>query len=90
MEIRRARVANPTPLATSTKPNHTSVVEDDDPVTGSLRVPGGMGTWVVLVVSAQFIEDPDDDPMATCIACGADTFDLSDIGEVRNAGKGST
>jgi predicted nucleic acid-binding Zn ribbon protein len=31
----------------------------------------------------------DDDPMATCINCGADTFDLTDIGEVRSAGKGT-
>ena len=28
-----------------------------------------------------------DDPMATCIACGADTFDLTDIGEDRFAGR---
>lgn len=27
------------------------------------------------------------DPMATCIDCGADTFDLTDIGEVRSAGR---
>jgi hypothetical protein len=25
--------------------------------------------------------------MATCINCGADTFDLTDIGEVRSAGR---
>ena len=30
---------------------------------------------------------PDDDPMATCINCGADTYDLADIGEVRSAGR---
>lgn len=29
----------------------------------------------------------DDDVMATCIACGADTFDLADIGEVHSAGR---
>jgi hypothetical protein len=29
----------------------------------------------------------DDDPMATCINCGADTFDLTNIGEVRSAGR---
>jgi hypothetical protein len=29
----------------------------------------------------------DDDPMATCINCGADTFDLIDIGEVQSAGR---
>jgi hypothetical protein len=26
------------------------------------------------------------DAMATCLACGADTFNLTDIGEVRSAG----
>ncbi|MGO9873812.1 MAG: hypothetical protein ACLPVY_08420 [Acidimicrobiia bacterium] len=31
--------------------------------------------------------DEDDDPMATCINCGADTYDLVDIGEVRSAGR---
>ena len=34
-------------------------------------------------------EDDDDEPMATCISCGADTFDLTDVGEVRSAGKGT-
>ena len=34
--------------------------------------------------------EEDDDPTATCLACGADTFDLADLGEVRNAGPGST
>ncbi len=29
----------------------------------------------------------DDDLMATCISCGADTFDVTDIGEVRRAGR---
>lgn len=29
----------------------------------------------------------DDEPMATCVACGADTYDLVDIGEVRSAGR---
>ena len=32
-------------------------------------------------------DDEDDEPMATCTACGADTFDLSDMGEVRSAGR---
>jgi hypothetical protein len=35
-------------------------------------------------------DDDDDDPMSTCINCGADTFDLTDIGEVRSAGPGTT
>jgi hypothetical protein len=34
--------------------------------------------------------DDDTEPMATCLGCGADTFDLTDIGELRNAGPGST
>jgi hypothetical protein len=25
----------------------------------------------------------DDDPMGTCLACGADTYDLTDLGEER-------
>ena len=29
----------------------------------------------------------DDDPRATCIECGADTYDLTDIGERRSAGR---
>jgi hypothetical protein len=29
----------------------------------------------------------EDDPVATCVNCGADTFDLTDIGEVRSAGR---
>jgi len=28
----------------------------------------------------------DDDAMATCLACGADTFDLIDLSEVHSAG----
>jgi hypothetical protein len=32
-------------------------------------------------------DEDDDDPMATCIECGADTFDLIDIGEERRAGR---
>jgi hypothetical protein len=32
-------------------------------------------------------EDDDDDAMATCVACGADTFDLIDVGELRSAGR---
>jgi len=28
----------------------------------------------------------DDDAMASCLACGADTFDLIDLGEVQSAG----
>jgi hypothetical protein len=31
--------------------------------------------------------DDDDDPMATCINCGADTYDLTDAGEIRAAGR---
>jgi hypothetical protein len=30
-----------------------------------------------------YCDDNDPDPMATCIACDADTFDLVDIGEPR-------
>ena len=29
----------------------------------------------------------DEDLMATCLACGADTFDLADLGEVHSAGR---
>ena len=29
----------------------------------------------------------DDDLMAACLACGADTFDLTDLGEVHSAGR---
>jgi hypothetical protein len=29
----------------------------------------------------------DDDLMATCLACGVDTFELTDIGEVHSAGR---
>jgi len=29
----------------------------------------------------------DDDAMATCLACGADTFNLTDLGEVHSAGR---
>jgi len=32
-------------------------------------------------------DDDDDDAMATCVACGADTFDLTDVGELRSAGR---
>ena len=31
--------------------------------------------------------EADDDAMATCLACGADTFELVDLGEVRSAGR---
>jgi hypothetical protein len=31
--------------------------------------------------------EADDDAMATCLACGADTFDLTDSGEVHSAGR---
>jgi predicted nucleic acid-binding Zn ribbon protein len=31
--------------------------------------------------------EQDDDAMATCLACGADTFNLTDIGEVHSAGR---
>jgi hypothetical protein len=30
--------------------------------------------------------EADDDAMATCFACGADTFNLTDLGEVHSAG----
>jgi len=30
--------------------------------------------------------EADDDAMATCLACGADTFNLTDLGEVHSAG----
>ncbi len=30
--------------------------------------------------------EADDDAMATCLACGADTFNLTDLGEVHAAG----
>ena len=36
--------------------------------------------WRVLV-------EVDDDPMSTCLNCGADCFNLTDIGEIRNAGR---
>jgi hypothetical protein len=29
--------------------------------------------------------EADDDAMATCLACGADTFDLIDLGKVHSA-----
>ena len=29
----------------------------------------------------------DDDAMATCLACGVDTFELVDLGEVHSAGR---
>ncbi len=29
----------------------------------------------------------DDDPMAVCMSCGADTFHLTDLGPVRSAGR---
>ena len=32
------------------------------------------------------LEADDDDAMATCLACGADTFNLTDLGEVQSAG----
>jgi len=35
-------------------------------------------------------DENDEDPMTTCINCGADTFDLTDIGEPRSAGPGTT
>ena len=37
-------------------------------------------SWRVLL-------EEDDDPMDTCVNCGADTFDLTDIGEIRHAGR---
>jgi hypothetical protein len=41
-------------------------------------------TWRV------YCDADDEDPMATCICCGADTYDLADIGEPRSAGPGTT
>jgi hypothetical protein len=29
----------------------------------------------------------DDDLMGTCLACGADTFDLTDLGEIHSVGR---
>jgi hypothetical protein len=37
-------------------------------------------SWRVLL-------EEDDDPMSTCLNCGADCFDLTDIGEIRHAGR---
>jgi hypothetical protein len=34
--------------------------------------------------------DSYDEPFGTCINCGDFTYDLTDIGEIRNAGPGST
>lgn len=34
--------------------------------------------------------DDGTEPMATCLGCGADTFELTDIGEIRSAGPGTT
>ena len=48
------------------------------------RCPCGM-RWRVYLP-----DDGDDDPMATCINCGSDTYDLTDIGEIRSAGPGTT
>jgi predicted nucleic acid-binding Zn ribbon protein len=31
--------------------------------------------------------EEDDDPMSTCLNCGADCFALTDIGEIRHAGR---
>jgi hypothetical protein len=33
-----------------------------------------------------YADGNDDDPMGTCVSCGADTYDLRDIGEFRHAG----
>jgi hypothetical protein len=40
-----------------------------------------VATWRV------YADSEDDDPMNTCVACGADTLDLVDIGEPRSAGQ---
>ena len=40
------------------------------------RCPCG-ATWRV------YTSEGDDDPMGTCVACGADTYDLEDLGEER-------
>ena len=37
-----------------------------------------------------FPADDDDDPFGTCINCAKVTYDLTDIGETGNAGRGST
>ncbi len=37
-----------------------------------------------------YANEDDDDPFGTCINCGQVTYDLADIGEIRNAGRGST
>lgn len=34
--------------------------------------------------------DDSTEPMAICTGCGADTFELTDIGEIRSAGPGTT
>ena len=37
-----------------------------------------------------YCDADDDDRYGTCINCGQVTYDLADIGETRNAGRGST
>jgi hypothetical protein len=37
-------------------------------------------SWRVLL-------DEDDNPLSTCLNCGADCFDLTDIGEIRHVGR---
>lgn len=33
-----------------------------------------------------YADEGTEDPMGTCVACGADTYDLRDIGEFRRTG----
>jgi hypothetical protein len=33
------------------------------------------------------LREEDDDAIATCLACGADCFDLTDIGKIHHAGR---
>jgi hypothetical protein len=37
--------------------------------------------------SWRVLREEDDDAMSTCLNCGADCFDLTDIGEIRHAGR---
>jgi len=34
--------------------------------------------------------DDDDDPVSTCPNCGNDSYDLTNVGEARSAGPGTT
>ena len=37
-----------------------------------------------------YADESEHDPFGTCINCGQVTYDLTDIGEIRNAGPSST